>query len=255
MYLITDFLYLLLLSVLPYRRKVVRLNLKRAFPEKSVAERKSIERKFYRYFTDLLAESVKNLGISKLHLKKRINLVNRDLIDQLYMNGRSVVFTSAHYNNWEWLISAQNFLFAYQAVGIGKQMTDSFWDDRINARRSRFGMKVVHRLNFKDVLDEIGKRLISILVLSDQSPGDSLKSYWTNFLGRPTAVTFGTELIAHQYDFAVVYLHMKKVKRGYYDIEFKMISEEPKNEPYGAITDKHVKLLEEIIVEEPSRWI
>lgn len=255
LYLLTDFFYLLLITIVPYRRKVVRLNLKRAFPEKSDRERRQIENSFYRYFTDLLAESIKNLSISKLQLKRRLHVVNRDMIDQLYMKGKSVVFVGAHYNNWEWVISAQDFIFAHQAVGIGKPMTDSFWDERINARRSRFGMKIVHRLNFKQELNQLGNRLASILVLSDQSPGDSTKSYWTEFMGRPTAVTFGTELIAHQYDMAVVYLHMKKLKRGNYSIEFEMICEDPHSMEYGTITDKHVEILERIIRAEPSRWI
>ena len=68
LYIFTDFLYFTLLYFIPYRRKVVRKNLTNSFPEKSLKEIKEIERKFYRHFTDLLAEGIKNLTISQKEL-------------------------------------------------------------------------------------------------------------------------------------------------------------------------------------------
>ena len=255
LYIFTDFFYLLLITVISYRRKVVRANIANSFPEKTEKERRKIERQFYRHFTDLLAEGVKNLTISKMQLKKRIHIQNRDAIDQLYIQGKNVIFVGGHYNNWEWIICAQNFLFAHQAVGIGMPMTNTFWDKRINLRRSRFGMKIVHAKNFKEVLRQESGNPISLLVLADQSPGDSMKSYWTKFLNQDTAVAFGAENIAHEYNYSVVYLHMSKPKRGYYNVTFEPICEIPAEMEYGKITDAHVKCLENDIYKYPQYWI
>src|SRR5690554_6366037 len=115
MYFFTDFFYLLLISILPYRRKVVRKNLKNSFPEKSEKERRKIERKFYRHLTDLLAEGAKNLSISKKQLLKRFKVENPEVMEQLYAQKKSVLLVSGHYNNWEWLITGQNLLFSHQA--------------------------------------------------------------------------------------------------------------------------------------------
>ena len=49
LYVLSDFNYLLMYHVWRYRRKVVRENLEKSFPEKTEAERLQIERKFYRY--------------------------------------------------------------------------------------------------------------------------------------------------------------------------------------------------------------
>ena len=255
LYLFTDIFYLFLISIISYRRKVVRENIARSFPEKTETERKKIERQFYRHFTDLLAEAVKNLTISKMQLKKRIHVQNRDKIDQLYIQGKSVIFVGGHYNNWEWMICAQNFLFAHQAVGIGMPMTNTFWDSRINQRRARFGMKIVNAKTFKDTLLAENTHPVSLLVLADQSPGDSLRSYWTKFLNQDTAVAFGAELIAHENNYAVAYLHMRKAKRGYYEVTFEMICEDPSQMKYGEITEAHVKCLEKDIEEKPQFWI
>jgi KDO2-lipid IV(A) lauroyltransferase len=140
-------------------------------------------------------------------------------------------------------------------VGIGMPMTNTFWDKRINQRRSRFGMKIVHAKNFKDVLIAENGNPISLLVLADQSPGDSMKSYWTTFLHQPTAIAFGAEMIAHEYNYAVVYLHMHKVKRGYYEVIFEPICDLPSEMEYGQITEAHVQSLEKDILAHPQYWI
>jgi len=235
---------------------VVSENLKRSFPDKTPAELATIRRKFYRHFTDLLAEGIKNLTISQKELKKRFTVQNPEILEQLYAQKKSVLLVSGHYNNWEWLISAQNFLFSHQAMGIGMPMSSSFWNKKINARRERFGMIVVHAKNFRQEIARYqNKKPLAILTLSDQSPGDSKKSYWMTFLHQPTAVLFGAELMAHQYDFAVVFYSTKKQKRGYYQMELKTITDKPREKKWGEITQEHTRLLENEINKNPAYWL
>lgn len=256
LYIFTDFLYFTLIYFIPYRRIVVRKNLTNSFPEKSLDEIKEIERKFYKHFTDLLAEGIKNLTISQKELSKRIKVENPELMDQLYSQNKSVLLVSGHYNNWEWLITSQNNLFQHQAMGIGMPLTSKFWDKKLNKRRSRFGMRVVNAKNLKEnISNEINIKPIAILILSDQSPGDSKKSYWMNFLNQQTAVIFGTEQMANEYDFAVVFFKMMKIKRGYYKMVLELITDTPKELAWGEITEKHTHLLEDEIVKNPQFWI
>lgn len=255
LYLLTDFLFIFLITIIPYRKKVVERNLSKSFPEKSPKELARIKRLFYRHFCDLLAEGIKNLSISKKELTKRFKVLNPELMDKLYNKNKSVILVSGHYNNWEWLITSQNFLFPHQAMGIGMPMTSKFWDKKINEKRMRFGMKVMHAKNYKAEIKENIHHPIAILTLSDQSPGDSRKSYWMEFLNQQTAVLFGTEQMAHEFNFAVVYFATRKVKRGYYEMELKLISEEPSLCTWGEITENHVRLLEEEIINKPEFWI
>lgn len=255
LYCFTDFIYLLFISVFPYRRKVVRGNLTRSFPDKSMSEIIKIERKFYRHFTDLLAEGIKNLSISKKELSKRLKVENPEVLEKLFIQQKSVLFASGHYNNWEWLITYQNILFSHQAMGIGKPLTNQFWDEKINNKRSRFGMKVIHAQNFNQKINEEKNKPIAILVLGDQSPGDSRKSYWMNFLNQFTAMMFGTEQIAHEYNFPIVFYHMTKIKRGYYSIHLELVVDDPQLMKYGEITEILAKKLEKIIESKPEYWI
>jgi len=255
LYLISDFLYLLLILFIPYRKKVVRKNLINSFPEKSLNEIKQIERKFYHHFTDLLVEGVKNLTISKKEVSKRLVVKNPELMDELYNNGKSVLLVSGHYNNWEWIITTQSNLFKHKAFGIGKPLTSTFWDKKINNRRSRFGMTVINANNLKENLKNDKNDPIATLILGDQSPGDSHKSYWMNFLHQDTAVVFGTEQLANEYDFTVVFFHLKKVKRGYYEMELQLVTDEPRSLAWGELTETHTRLLEKVIEETPQFWV
>jgi KDO2-lipid IV(A) lauroyltransferase len=176
-------------------------------------------------------------------------------MQKLFEKGKNVILVSGHYNNWEWLISAQNFLFPHQAFGIGMPMTSKFWDKKVNEQRQRFGMKVVHAKNYKAAFEAFKEKPFAVLNLSDQAPPDANKSYWTTFLNQPTPVLFGTEFMANEYDFAVVFFSTKKIKRGYYEIELQTITENPKELNYGEITEMHTRLLEKEIISKPEYWL
>lgn len=255
LYLFTDFFYLLLITVVPYRKKVIEGNIERSFPDKSKSERAKIKRQFYRHFCDLLAEGIKNLTISKAALTSRFTVKNSEIMYQLYNQKKSVILVSGHYNNWEWLITAQNFLFPHKAMGIGMPMTSKFWDKKINERRMRFGMKVIHSKNFREEIEKNSYHPVAVLTLGDQSPGDSSKSYWMDFLHQKTAVAFGTEMMAHQFNFAVVYFVTRKIKRGHYEMELFLISDDPTKNAWGELTEAHTHKLESEIKANPQFWI
>lgn len=254
MYVCIDFFYLLLITVIPYRRKVVRENIANSLPHLTPKEQRKVERQFYRHLASLLAEGTKNLTISKKELLRRITVKNPEVLEELYKKNKSVLLVSGHYNNWEWLITAQNLLFSHQAVGIGMPLSNKFWDKKLNARRARNGMHIINANNLKSFF-ATNTDCIATLVLGDQSPGDAKKAYWMKFLNQDTPVLFGTEMLAHTYDFGVVYFVINRKKRGYYEIELKVITETPRDLQWGEITEAHTKALEKDILKNPQYWI
>ena len=256
-YRFSDLFFLLLISVFPYRKKVIEANIARSFPTLSSKERRKIKRSFYRYFADMLLEGVKNLGISEKELRRRFVIKNPELMEKLYEENKSVLLVSAHYLNWEWMITGQDLFFPHQAVGIGMPLTSGYWDKKINSLRSRFGMKVIHAKIVKDTFNGYLEQGIptATLVLSDQSPADSTKCYWMTFLHQTTGIIFGAEQLANTYDQAVVFYLPRKVKRGYYEIELQLLTDNPRSLPWGKLTETHAQLLEERIMEEPGPWL
>ena len=150
LYIFSDLFYFLLISIIPYRKAVIIKNLKSSFPNSNNKELNKLKKEVYRHFSDLLIEGIKNLSISKDELKKRFVVSNPELMDSLYKQNKSVLLVSGHYNNWEWMISSQAFLFSHQAMGIGMPLSNGFWDKKINNKRARFGMDIAHAKNYKE---------------------------------------------------------------------------------------------------------
>src|SRR5436190_16385824 len=76
LYVLSDFLYLVLYKTFSYRKEVVRTNLMNSFPEKSIIDIRNIEQKFYCHFCDLIIESIKLFTISEKELARRNKIVN-----------------------------------------------------------------------------------------------------------------------------------------------------------------------------------
>lgn len=253
LYGLSDLVFLLFMSILPYRKKVLKINIENSFPDLSPRDQAVLVRGFYRHFSDLLIESIKNLSISKEELLRRMKVLNPEVLQELEKKGKSVLFVSGHFNNWEWFITSQALLVPFDSYGIGMPLSNGFWDKKLTERRQRFGLKVVNAKNYKEMFQQ--EKAVSVLVLTDQAPADARKSYWMEFLQQPTPILFGVEQMANEFDLSVVYITMKKIKRGQYSVEFQVLTEDPKSLSYGVLTEKHVKLLEESIIDQPCNWL
>ncbi len=254
LYGLSPIIYFICYYVISYRKNVVRLNIQHSFPEKTAKEHEFIIQVFYLHLSQVIIEGIKNLTISKKELSKRFKITNPEVVNDLLKVQKSVILIGGHYGNWEWLITSQAFQFDGKAYGLGMPMSNQFWGQAINNKRERFGLKVIHSKNYKEAL-AAEKNPYTLLMLGDQSPGDTHKSYWMNFLNQPTAVQFGTEALANTYDLAVVYFNIEKVRYGRYEMTLTLLTDRPKELKWGAITQQHTELLEQQIRKKPYLWM
>jgi KDO2-lipid IV(A) lauroyltransferase len=70
-----------------------------------------------------------------------------------------------------------------------------------------------------------------------------------------TPMFLGTEKLARKLDAAVVFLKIRKIKRGRYEMEAELICENPAGLESNEITNRHVSILEDLIREEPAYWL
>lgn len=103
LYVLSDILYVLIYKIAGYRVKVVRRNITASFPDKSKAEWRQLERRFYHHFADYIVETIKLAHISLDEIQQRAYLKNPELVDQLMEKGHTCfILTMGHYGNWEW---------------------------------------------------------------------------------------------------------------------------------------------------------
>ena len=105
LYFFSEINFILVYHLFRYRRKLVRRNLTSSVPEKELSEIVSIERKFYRHFCDLFAETIKLFSMSEKQMRQRMTYENSELVNSYLSQGRSVSLFLGHCGNWEWVSS------------------------------------------------------------------------------------------------------------------------------------------------------
>lgn len=255
LYGVSNVLYRILYKWVGYRKKVVWNNLIQSFPEKEEKELLQIMNKFYRHFFDLIAESLKMFSMSAEEAVAGCTVVNRELLDAYTRQGRDIIITAGHYNNWEFAALSLGLQIDGVPAGIYHPLKNKFFEQKIKASRGKYGMILVPKQDTKSFLSSEEGRPLALLMGTDQSPHDPRKAFWTTFLGRETAVMFGTEKIAKEYNHVVVFGHIRKISRGKYEMWFELITENPRETPYGEITLRHTQILEKDILQQPEYWL
>jgi Kdo2-lipid IVA lauroyltransferase/acyltransferase len=255
LYLISDFLFVIIYYIVGYRRKVVQQNLQNAFPEKTVQERKDIERKFYHHFCELIVETVKTISISAAQLAKRVKPTNPDVVKKLLDSDRKLVGVAGHYCNWELLALSITSITDKKFMIIYKPLSNKIFDQFFIKTRSRFrGIPVAMKLVLRKMIELKNEPFITVL-LGDQTPVRHESTYFTTFLNQPTPVFLGLEKMAKSFDSLVYFCDMRKVKRGYYTYTVVPLIKDAKESVTYEITKAHVKYLEKVIREEPQYWL
>ena len=248
-----------LFHVIRYRRKVVHENIKSAFPELSSRERLIIERKFFTHFCDLMMESVKFFSISKKEMRRRMKFKGIELLEESCRNGRSCGVFLGHYGNWEWISSMplwidQNLC---QCTQLYHPLENYVTDQLVLYTRKRFGGKnITADKSIKYMVNYMrqGKPIL-VGFIADQGPSWESIYHWNNFLRHETPWFTGAERIMQKLDMDVYYLEVRRVKRGYYEAEYKRITTEPKKFEQFKLTDIYSEMLEETIIRDPAYWL
>ena len=257
-YVISDLLFWLLYGLMGYRRKVVGENLRTSFPEKSEEERHRIERGFYRFFCDYLVESVKLMTIRRENLKQRMTFKGTELIDQVVGEGQSCAIYLGHLCNWEWVTSLPLWVTPKVQCGqIYHPLENKDFDRLFLRSRQRMGAVCIP---MQDTLRKIleyrkAEQPVVIGYISDQVPFWFNIHHWVDFLHHDTPVLTGTERIVRKVNHAVFFLDVRRVRRGYYEAEFKLITREPQKMGDYEITDIYFRMLEESIHRAPEFWL
>ena len=255
-YFISDIFYIFIYKVGKYRIKVVRENLKNAFPEKAETERLAIERKFYHHFCDLFIESMQLMHMGEKEAKRRFSYTNVELFDSCYKNNKNMIAILGHHGNWETNITFPLWS-SYKSLATYKPLNDPYFNAKMQKDRQRFGMEVVSMRNtIKRTLECVNSGSPTILALiADQAPMPNESDFWTIFLNQESAIFMGPEKVARKINATVIFIKMEKVKRGYYKVSPILICENAKETIPGEITQKHVAILEDIIHEKPEFWL
>ncbi len=255
LYLFSDFIYLLVYYIFGYRKKVVTSNLHLAFPEKSDKEIIKIQKKFYSHFIDIFIEMIKSFSISEKELQKRYQFSNIELLQEQEKKGKSIVLMGSHYANWEWIIVLNKYI-SFKTYAAYTRIQNKYFEKKILASRERLGANFKKTNEFIPFIESNKKNNVLALygLLSDQSPQLDRSKYFSEFMGVKVPVHTGAEFLAKKFDHSVILLKTKKIKRGYYITEFKILAKNPNDYNNYEITDLFLREVESQIKEKPEHY-
>jgi KDO2-lipid IV(A) lauroyltransferase len=248
--------YVLLYHLIRYRRAVVRNNLEAAFPEKPAPEIRALERRFYRHLCRVAFEIVKAQRMSKDDFRERMPVRNPELLQKYSKDfTESVIVLTIHQGNWEWMLHGATTALDIPIDPVYKPLHNPVADRLIYDIRAKFGSRPLSmEESTRDILRRRREFRIFVMV-ADQAPIRSERSYWLPFLNRDAAFYLGTEIIAKMTGFPVLFAQCHQHGLGRYSIEFHELASPPYDKQTHEITERYVKLAEQAIREEPHSWL
>ena len=259
LYLLSDMFYFIVYYLLRYRRRVVRDNLVKSFPEKGMREIVEIEKKFYSSLCDWFVETIKYYGMSEKEIRRRMVITGLEDAHRMVTQGRSCVCYMGHLFNWEYVTSLALY-FDDEDLVIGDiyhPLENSYFDRLMKKMRDQYGAESITMANTLRRIVQITKEKKKYLIgfIADQVPTWESIHHWVDFLHRDTPVFTGTEKIARRTGAALFFVKMKRVKRGYYTAHFELFAEDASKMAEFEPTNRYYELLEKEIKENPELWL
>lgn len=253
LYLLSDGAYLLIYYIIGYRKKTVRFNLKLAFPHLSNQERLVIEKKSFRHLCDMFLEVIKTMTISQTEMDKRFQFSNFEVYKDLEKKGKSIALVCAHYASYEWVISMNKYI-GFKGYAIYKKIANPYFDTLLKNIRSKHKAYLITTKESIKVIENnhVNKRLCVYGFAGDQSPKLGKVRHWGTFMGVEVPTHTGAEMLSKRFDMNVIFLKVKRKKRGFYEASLEVLSENVKTVPNYQITDTFIQKVEEQILEAPE---
>jgi Kdo2-lipid IVA lauroyltransferase/acyltransferase len=255
LYSISDFLSFLLRKIIGYRKAVIKENLAKSLPELGAEEFTVIMKRVYKNLSDVILEGMKAFTMSRRQLQERYRILNPEIINAYSEAGKGVICVTGHYGNWEWGALSPPLQLPWKFVAFYKPMKNFRLDRFVRKNRSRFGTHLAPIRETTRTFEGNQGIPVVYLMAADQSPSNREAAYWADFLGRDTAFLHGPEKHARINNYPVVFAAIRRVKRGFYELELSIIAEDPSLLPDGEITRRYAERMEKLIMEDPSNWL
>ena len=255
LYAFSTFVYLLAFYVVRHRHHVIREQIRKVFPDLSDAEQVRIHKRYLRNFCDVLMEVVKSVSMRADDMRDRMRIVNLEAARRHLDAGQSLLFVTSHLCNWEWLLHGMALQLGYPVDAGYKPLHDQWAERLMLTIRSRFGARLVPAKDF--LADFLQRRGIvrAVGMNADQAPVSTDKRYWTHFLGQDTAFYIGAEQIARAMRLPVVYVSVRRIRRGYYEADLMPLWDGREQIEPNTVTERYARACEIDVLKSPADWL
>ncbi len=254
---ILDFLAQILYLIDFEHRKIVKTNLDFAFGDKlSEKEKEKITKKCYKNLVYNLADFVRNQGITKEELSKKIEFKNQEILENALKNGEKIILITAHYGNWE-LIPLSLAAFFAPMTAVGRPLESKVMDEILRRNREQFDIEMLNKKGaMRGLINALkNKRAVGLLV--DQNTAQK-EGILIDFFGKRARHTPSASLLARRFNAKIIPVFIQTKDYEKYTITFyePIICPKTKNseEDIKVCTQAQADITEKVIREKPDEW-
>ncbi|WP_160137287.1 lysophospholipid acyltransferase family protein [Chryseobacterium sp. c4a] len=256
LYIFSDVMFFLNYYLVGYRKKVITQNLRNSFPDKSEEEIRKIRKKFYRNFSDYLVETIKSFSISETESRVRMQHINQEVFHEAKKEGKNIILLAGHVFNWEWINALARIIPQGHCHPVYRKVNSDFWENQMKKVRNKFGNEALEANEvIRNIFRSENNGDSAYMFVADQTPHFSHVTYGLEFMNQRTPAFIGYDKLATRMDLAFIYCEMKKVKRGFYQVNYYRIY--PDNEKFVEyeVVKKFHKMLENTLHKHPDNYL
>ncbi|AZB26570.1 lysophospholipid acyltransferase family protein [Chryseobacterium bernardetii] len=256
LYIFSDVMFFLNYYLVGYRKNVITQNLINSFPGKSEDEIRKIRKKFYRNFSDYLVETIKSFSISETESRVRMQHINQDLFHEAKKEGKNIILLAGHVFNWEWINALARIIPQAHCHPVYRKVNSDFWENQMKKVRNKFGNEALEANEvIRNIFRSENNGDSAYMFVADQTPHFSHVTYGLEFMHQRTPAFIGYDKLATRMDLAFIYCEMKKVKRGYYQVNYYRIYPDQEKFTEHEVVRKFHKMLENTLNKYPDNYL
>ncbi len=256
-YILSPFIYFVFYRLVRYRVKVTRANLSACFPEWDERRLRAVERGYYRHLAEVVVDTISLAGLSPKKAVRRLEITNLDE-HLVATRGKDWVAALGHLGSWEYFCTYSLHVPEALCLGVYHPLSSSAFDLFYRKLRSRWGTEPVPMKRLLRRMVEVRRSGTNFIIglIADQTPPRRYEiNHWYNFMDRPTAFFAGLEHISNKFSTPVYYLHIERVRPGFYRGHFEEIYNGTDEVAEHEITQRYASKLEENIRLHPELWL
>ena len=244
----------LLLGPLFRSKKIFQKNIKKVFPEIKSDQENKIFKDMWRNYGKIFAEYMfmKDFRYSK-KFKENIIIENQQILEKIKQDNEPVIFISGHFNNFE-LMAMQIEKVGINLAAIYRPLNNVFLNPILEKIRKKYICKKQIKKSIagtKQILKEY-KNGTSIALMIDQRVSEGILS---NFFGEEALTTTIPAQFIKKFNTKVVPIYIERLSDDKFRLKIHDIISFDNAHDVGTITYKLNKILENMVLKNPSQWI
>ena len=233
--------------------KIIFSNLETAFPNLKTIARKKIIKEMWKNYGRILAEYVfiKDFRIQKL--SQNIEVEGQEVLEEIKKNNETVIFISGHFNNFE-LMAMHIDKSGVNLAAIYRPLNNKYLNKIMEKIRKDYICKkqIKKGIAGTKLLLKYFKEGTSLALMVDQRVSEGVKC---DFFAKQASTTTIPAQFIKKFRCRVVPVYIERIN----NVNFKLIINKPikfsESESTNSITLELNKLLEKMIIKNPSQWI